>query len=87
MEVVTEEPTAEPITPTIVIDQGRGDSVARYPSDYKTILYLEDKSYQKVPLPYKSYEIMNGGKKMAYDMTDGNEVEKGLKVYKVHVPL
>ncbi|CAL8318063.1 unnamed protein product [Lota lota] len=84
--VGTEEPAAnttpDPITPTIVIDQGRGDSLSRYPSDYKTILYVEDKSYQKVPSPYKSYEILDGVKKMAYDFTNGNEVEKGLKVYK-----
>ncbi|CAL8279967.1 unnamed protein product [Merluccius merluccius] len=93
--VVTEEPTAdatpEPVTATVVTDQGRGDSLSRYPSDYKTILYVEeDKSYQKVPSPYKSYELLDGGKKMAYDMADDNEVEKGLKVYKalqVHADL
>ncbi|XP_029940595.1 osteopontin isoform X2 [Salarias fasciatus] len=83
--VVTDEPaaetTVEPIEPTIVtdVDNGRGDSLG-YPSDYKSIIYVEDKSYHKAPAPYKSYEYM--GKKTAYDMTDGNEVEKSLKVYK-----
>ncbi|XP_029300844.1 osteopontin isoform X2 [Cottoperca gobio] len=87
--VVTEEPlaetTAEPIVPSIVTDTdaGRGDSLGRYPSDYKSIVYVEDKSYHKVPLPYKSYEFIGTGKKMAYDMTEGNEVDKSLKMYKV----
>ncbi|XP_031133458.1 osteopontin isoform X1 [Sander lucioperca] len=87
--VVTEEPVAattpEPIVPTIVTDAdaGRGDSLGGYPSDYKSIVYVEDKSYQKVPSPYKSYEFIGTGKKMAYDMTEGNEVEKSLTVYKV----
>ncbi|XP_029300845.1 osteopontin isoform X3 [Cottoperca gobio] len=86
--VVTEEPlaetTAEPIVPSIVTDTdaGRGDSLGRYPSDYKSIVYVEDKSYHKVPLPYKSYEFIGTGKKMAYDMTEGNEVDKSLKMYK-----
>ncbi|KAM3873987.1 osteopontin [Diretmus argenteus] len=83
--VVTGEPevetTVEPITPTVVTDQGRGDSLGGYPSDYKSI-YVEEKSYQKVPYPYKSYEYAGAGKKMAYDMTDGNEVAKTLTVYK-----
>ncbi|XP_042365515.1 osteopontin [Plectropomus leopardus] len=82
--VVTEEPavetTAEPIVPTIVTDSGRGDSLGGYPSEYKSIVYVEDKSYHKVPAPYKSYEFM--GKKMAYDMTEDNEVEKSVKMYK-----
>lgn len=92
--IVTEEPgaettTAEPILPTIVTDTdtGRGDSLGGYPSDYKSIVYVEDKSYHKVPAPYKSYEFVGTGKKMAYDMTDGNEVEKSLQVYKVQVSL
>ncbi|XP_034752701.1 osteopontin isoform X2 [Etheostoma cragini] len=86
--VVTEEPVAattpEPIVPSIVTDTdaGRGDSLGGYPSDYKSIVYVEDKSYQKVPSPYKSYEFVGTGKKMAYDMTEGNEVEKSLTVYK-----
>ncbi|XP_056288270.1 osteopontin isoform X2 [Pseudoliparis swirei] len=84
--VVTEEPfaetTAEPIVPTIVTDTetARGDGLAGYPSDYKSMNYLEEKSYHKGSAPYKSYEYM--GKKMAYDMTEGNEVEKSPKVYK-----
>ncbi|XP_063745105.1 osteopontin isoform X1 [Eleginops maclovinus] len=87
--VVTEETvaetTAEPIVPTIVTDtdSGRGDSLGGYPSDYKSIVYVEEKSYHKVPGPYKSYEFMGTGKKMDYDMTEGNEVDKSLKVYKV----
>ncbi|GLD56734.1 suppressor protein SRP40-like isoform X3, partial [Lates japonicus] len=86
--IVTEEPvietTAAPIEPTIVTDTetARGDNMGGYPSDYKSIVYVEDKSYHKVPGPYKSYEFVGTGKKMAYDMTDGNEVEKSLKVYK-----
>ncbi|KAK5851674.1 hypothetical protein PBY51_023211 [Eleginops maclovinus] len=90
--VVTEETvaetTAEPIVPTIVTDtdSGRGDSLGGYPSDYKSIVYVEEKSYHKVPGPYKSYEFMGTGKKMDYDMTEGNEVDKSLKVYKaIHV--
>lgn len=89
--IVTEEPVAETtpdsIVPTIVTDTdaGRGDSLGGYPSDYKSIVYGEDKSYHKVPVPYKSYEFVGTGKKMAYDMTEGNEVEKSLQVYKVQV--
>lgn len=83
------ETTPEPIEPTIVTDpdSGRGDSLGGYPSDYKSIVYVEDKSYHKVPLPYKSYEFVGAGKKMAYDMTYGNEVEKSLKIYKEQVGL
>ncbi|KAJ4920452.1 hypothetical protein JOQ06_024506 [Pogonophryne albipinna] len=103
--LATDEPLAEttagPIIPTIVTDipatdSGRGDSLGRYPSDYKSsdykssdyksIDYVEEKSYNKVPGPYKSYEFMGTGKKMDYDMTEGNEVDKSLKVYKaIHV--
>ena len=87
----TEQPTPadttpEPITPTVVTDQGRGDSLLRFPSNYKTDLYGEDKSYQKGLSPYKSYQGLDV-KRMAYDMTKGNEVEKDLKVYKVRLPL
>ncbi|KAM8871554.1 osteopontin isoform 1-T1 [Synchiropus picturatus] len=87
--MVTEEPlaetTIEPIMPTIITDpdQGRGDSLGGYPSDYKSIVYAEDKSYNKNPSPYKSYEYVEEGKKSAYDMTHGNEVEKSMMVYKV----
>lgn len=87
--IVTDAPMAEttpqPIDPTIVTDTetGRGDSYGGYPSDYKSIDYVEEKTYYKVPVPYKSYELVGTGKKMAYDMTDGNEVEKSLQVYKV----
>ncbi|CAG5867066.1 unnamed protein product [Menidia menidia] len=87
--VVTEEPVAEttedPILPTIVTDPdgGRGDSLGGYPSDYKSIIYVEEKSYHKHPGPYKSYELLGLGKKVAYDMVDGNEVEKSPKAYKV----
>ncbi|XP_023145229.1 osteopontin isoform X2 [Amphiprion ocellaris] len=84
--IVTDEPlpetTAEPLEPTIVTDPARGDNLGGYPSDYKSIVYVEDKSYHKLPVPYKSYEFVGTGKKTAYDMTDGNEVEKSLKVYK-----
>ncbi len=91
--IVTEGPvtesTPEPIEPTIITDTdtGRGDSFGSYPGEYKSIVYAEDKSYHKVPSPYKSYEFVGTGKKMAYDMTHGNEVEKSLKVYKVQVSL
>ncbi|XP_040054444.2 osteopontin [Gasterosteus aculeatus] len=74
--------TDEPILPTIVTDTARGDSLGAYPSDHKSIVYVEDKSYHKVPSPYKSYEYMGAGKKMAYDMTEGNELDKSVKVYK-----
>ncbi|XP_040013799.1 osteopontin isoform X2 [Xiphias gladius] len=86
--VVTEESvsetTAGPIVPTIVTDEetARGDNLGGYPSDYKSIVYVEDKSYHKIPAPYKSYEFIITGKKMAVDMIDGNEVEKSPKVYK-----
>lgn len=89
--IVTDEPvvetTIDTILPTIVTDTeaGRGDSMGGYPSDYKSIVYVEDKSYHKIPVPYKSYEYVETGKKTAYDMPGGNEVEKSLKVYKVHV--
>uniref|UniRef100_A0A8C2X0K3 Secreted phosphoprotein 1 n=2 Tax=Cyclopterus lumpus TaxID=8103 RepID=A0A8C2X0K3_CYCLU len=85
---VTQEPfaetTDEPIVPTIVTDTetARGDSLGGYPSDYKSMNFVEEKSYHKVPAPYKSYEYIGTGKKMAYDMTEGNEVDKSLKVYK-----
>ncbi len=91
--VVTEEPVAETtpeaILPTIVTDPetARGDNLGGYPGEYKSIVYVEDKSYHKVPAPYKSYEFVGTGKKMAYDMTGGNEVEKSLQVYKVKVSL
>lgn len=91
--VITEAPVAETtpeaILPTIVTDTetARGDNLGGYPSDYKSIVYVEDKSYHKVPAPYKSYEFVGTGKKMAYDMTDGNEVEKSLQVYKVQTSL
>ncbi|KAF3702319.1 hypothetical protein EXN66_Car018007 [Channa argus] len=83
--VITEEPVAEstmePISPTIITDGSRGDSLGG-PGDYKSIHYVEEKTYHKIPVPYKSYEFVGTGKKVAYDMTDGNEVEKSLKVYK-----
>ncbi|XP_026153458.1 osteopontin [Mastacembelus armatus] len=86
--IVTDEPvaetTVEPIIPTIITDTdaARGDNLGGHPSDYKSIDYVEDKSYHKIPVPYKSYEFVGTGKKMAYDKTNGNEVEKSLKVYK-----
>lgn len=88
-EVFTEEPvtetTQEPILPTIVTDNGRGDSMGGYPDDYKSILYIEDKSYHKVSGPYKPYEYVDTEKKTGYDMNHGNEVEKSMQVYKVQV--
>ncbi|KAK5615914.1 hypothetical protein CRENBAI_020226 [Crenichthys baileyi] len=80
--IVDPETTPEYIVPTIVTDPdaGRGDSLGGYPNDYKSIIYVEEKSYHKAPSPYKSYGIV--GKKVAYDMTHGNEVEKSPKVYK-----
>lgn len=88
-EDVTEEPVAEttpePILPTIVTDNGRGDSMGGYPDDYKSIIYIEDKSYHKAPGPYKSYEYAEMGKKTGYDMSHDNEVDKSMQVYKVQV--
>uniref|UniRef100_A0A3B3UTN4 Secreted phosphoprotein 1 n=1 Tax=Poecilia latipinna TaxID=48699 RepID=A0A3B3UTN4_9TELE len=80
--VVEPETTQEAIEPTVVTDPdaGRGDSLGGYTDDYKSIMYVEEKSYQKGSNPYKSYEIV--GKKVAYDMTNGNEVEKFPKLYK-----
>lgn len=88
-EVFTEEPVAEttlePILPTIVTDNGRGDNIGGYPDDYKSIIYIEDKSYHKIPGPYKSYEYVDTGKKTGYDMNHGNDVEKSMQVYKIQV--
>ncbi|XP_044000305.1 nucleolar and coiled-body phosphoprotein 1-like [Gambusia affinis] len=80
--VVESETTQEPIEPTVVTDPdaGRGDSLTGLTEDYKTTVFVDKKSYQKGPDSYKSYEIV--GKKVAYDMTNGNEVEKYPKVYK-----
>lgn len=90
-EVFTEEPVAEstpePILPTIVIDNGRGDSMGGYPDDYKSIIYIEDKSYHKGSGPYKPYEYVDTGKKTGYDVNHGNEVEKSVQVYKVQVSI
>lgn len=85
--VVEPETTQEPIEPTVVTDPdaGRGDSLTGLTEDYKTTVFVDKKSYQKGPDPYKSYEIV--GKKVAYDMTKGNEVEKYPKVYKVQASL
>lgn len=88
-EVFTEEPlaetTPEPILPTIVIDTGRGDSMGGHPDDYKSIIYFEDKSYHKVPLPYKSYEYVDAGKKTGYELDRSNHVDKSMQVYKIQV--
>lgn len=88
-EVFTEEPmtetTQEPILPTIVTDNGRGDSMGGYPDDYKSILYIEDKSYHKISGPYKPYEYVDTEKKTGYDMN--NEVEKSMQIYKVQVSI
>uniref|UniRef100_A0A3Q0RP49 Secreted phosphoprotein 1 n=1 Tax=Amphilophus citrinellus TaxID=61819 RepID=A0A3Q0RP49_AMPCI len=87
--VVTETPAPEPtddtIVATIVTDTARGDNLGGHPSEYKSIVYVEEKSYHKAPGPYKSYEFVDTGKKTAYAMTDGNEVEKLPKVYKVQL--
>ncbi|XP_024118548.1 osteopontin isoform X2 [Oryzias melastigma] len=86
--IVTEEPavetTVDTILPTIITDpdSGRGDNIGGYPSDYKSTVYVEEKSYHKVPAPYKSYGYVDSGKKTAYDDIHGNEVEKSPKVYK-----
>lgn len=82
----TAEPTPGPIEPTIVTDPdntGRGDSLGGYPSDYKSIVYVEDKSYHKIPVPYKSYEYI--GKSTGYDVKYDNEVEKSPQAYKAQV--
>lgn len=90
--VVTEEPAAEttpepiePLEPTVVTDTdtARGDNFGGSPSDYKSIMFVEDKSYHKIPVPYKSYEYI--GKSAGYDMKYGNEVEKSQQMYKSQV--
>ncbi|XP_004086631.1 nucleolin 2 isoform X1 [Oryzias latipes] len=86
--IVTEEPiietTVDAILPTIITDpdSGRGDNIGGYPSDYKSTVYVEEKSYHKVPSPYKSYGYVDSGKKTPYGEIHGNEVEKSPKVYK-----
>lgn len=89
--VVTETPapetTDDTIVATIVTDTARGDNLGGHPSEYKSIVYVEEKSYHKAPGPYKSYEFVDTGKKTGYAMTDGNEVEKLPKVYKVQLML
>lgn len=79
------ETSLEPILPTIVTDNGRGDSIGGYPDDYKSIFYVEDKSYHKIPGSYKSNEYVDTGKKMGYDMNHSNDVEKSMQVFKVQV--
>lgn len=85
VDETTVVPTPESIEPTIVTDpnSGRGDSLGGYPSDYKSIVYVEDKSYHKIPVPYKSYEYI--GKSTGYDTKYDNEVEKSLQAYKSQV--
>lgn len=82
--IVTEETASDPIEPTIVTDNsadtGRGDSLGSYPSEYKSIVYVEDKSYHKMPDAHKSWDYSN--KKSIKAPTDGNEVHKTFKVYK-----
>ncbi|XP_019738971.1 nucleolin-like [Hippocampus comes] len=76
--------TEEPLLPTIVTDtdSGRGDSMGGYPSEYKSYVYAEEKTYHKAPSSYKSYEYVDAGKKSGYDMPIDNEVEKSPEVYK-----
>ncbi|XP_051907865.1 osteopontin [Hippocampus zosterae] len=76
--------TEEPLLPTIVTDtdSGRGDSMGGYPSEYKSYVYAEEKTYHKAPSSYKSYEYVDAGKKSGYDMPVDNEVEKSPQVYK-----
>lgn len=85
--IVTEETASDPIEPTIVTDNsadtGRGDSLGSYPSEYKSIVYVEDKSYHKMPDAHKSWDYSN--KKSIKAPADGNEVHKTFKVYKVQV--
>lgn len=84
-EELTAETTTEPIEPTIVTDTetARGDNFGGYPGDYKSIVFVEDKSYHKIPVPYKSYEYI--GKSAGYDMKYDNEVEKSQQMYKSQV--
>uniref|UniRef100_A0A3B4ARF3 Secreted phosphoprotein 1 n=1 Tax=Periophthalmus magnuspinnatus TaxID=409849 RepID=A0A3B4ARF3_9GOBI len=81
---IVENITPDPIDPTIVTDDtadsGRGDSLGSYPSEYKSIVYVEDKSYHKVPEPHKSWDYTS--KKSTYEPEYGNEVHKAFKVYK-----
>ncbi|CAL1569145.1 unnamed protein product [Knipowitschia caucasica] len=85
---VVEEMTPDPISPTIVTDNagdsGRGDSLGSYPSEYKSIVYVEDKSYHKEPETYKSWDYVS--KKSDYEPAHDNDVHKAFKLYKgVHV--
>ena len=91
-------PTAEPnVEPTLapteapIYDDGRGDSMG-YPGDYKKSIYVDTNNIEKGPSPYKYYgkmdEGMYAGKKVSvYDTGLGNEIEKTLTVFKVHLSL
>lgn len=92
---LTAEPTVEPTMATTeapIYDDGRGDSMG-YPSDHKkSIIYVDTNNIEKGPSPYKSYgkmdEGMYAGKKVSvYDTGLGNEIEKTLTVFKVHLSL
>ncbi|KAK7896042.1 hypothetical protein WMY93_021367 [Mugilogobius chulae] len=81
-----EEITPDAINPTIITDDtadsGRGDSLGAYPSDYKTIVYVEDKSYHKLPETHKSWDYSSSKKSAGYEPAYGNEVHKAFKIYK-----
>lgn len=81
---IVEEATHDPMEPTIVtddtVDSGRGDSLGSYPSEYKTIVYVEDKSYHKLSEPHKSWDYVS--KKSGYVPIHGNEIDKAFKFYK-----
>lgn len=90
---LTAEPTVEPTMATTeapIYDDGRGDSMG-YPSDHKkSIIYVDTNNIKKGPSPYKSYgkmdEGMYAGKKVSvYDTGLGNEIEKTMTVFKVHL--
>uniref|UniRef100_A0A3B3QKA9 Uncharacterized protein n=1 Tax=Paramormyrops kingsleyae TaxID=1676925 RepID=A0A3B3QKA9_9TELE len=89
-EVTSVAPTPPVWTMPPFSDNGRGDSLG-YPSDYKSIMFMESNKVEKGPSSYKSYgadkmddnsNLVNK-KSSVYTEKDRNDIEKTLKVYKV----
>ncbi|XP_023664066.1 osteopontin [Paramormyrops kingsleyae] len=88
-EVTSVAPTPPVWTMPPFSDNGRGDSLG-YPSDYKSIMFMESNKVEKGPSSYKSYgadkmddnsNLVNK-KSSVYTEKDRNDIEKTLKVYK-----
>ncbi|KAJ8287088.1 hypothetical protein GJAV_G00047520 [Gymnothorax javanicus] len=92
VEPTTESPVPFETTLVPATSSGRGDHMG-YPSEYKkSIIYVDTNQIGKDSGPYKYYEMEKAEESMGlmskkasvYDSTAGNDVEKTLKVYKVH---